>query len=75
MQPGEGSYSEVHLAINTVTQFGTNPISPHFDKGGVPYKIGWAHEKASKPSESKFFHEMEHIGQLPAWLGNLNAKP
>ncbi|HCP34669.1 MAG: HAD hydrolase-like protein [SAR324 cluster bacterium] len=41
----------------------------------VPYEIGWDHEKASKPSESKFFHEMEHIGQLPAWLDNLNAKP
>jgi len=41
----------------------------------VPYEIDWDHEKASKPSESKFFHEMEHIGQLPAWLDNLNAKP
>ena len=41
----------------------------------VPYEIDWAHEKASKPSESEFFHEMEQIGQLPAWLDNLNAKP
>ena len=54
-------------------------ILPVLEIGGtavyVPYEIDWAHENASKPSESRFFHEMEHLGQLPVWLNNLNPKP
>ena len=54
-------------------------ILPVLEIGGtavyVPYEIDWAHENASKPSESSFFHEIEHIGQLPVWLNNMNLKP
>lgn len=38
----------------------------------VPYLVTWAHEAADRPtSERPGFHELEHLGQLPALLQRL----
>jgi putative hydrolase of the HAD superfamily len=51
-------------------------ILPVLDIGGqavyVPYAITWAHEHVTVPPEQQGrYHELEHIGQLPALLEQL----
>lgn len=53
-------------------------ILPVLDLGGqavyIPYHATWAHEHAeSPPSGSAGFHELEHIGLLPALIKRLSS--
>ncbi len=53
-------------------------IWPVLELGGeavyVPHALTWAHEVADPPPlEHPGFHQLEHIGQLPALLGQLEA--
>jgi putative hydrolase of the HAD superfamily len=54
-------------------------ILPVLDIGGqavhVPYAITWAHEHVDVPPEQQGrYHELEHIGQLPALVEQLAAE-
>lgn len=51
-------------------------IQPVLELGGqavhIPYELTWAHEMVDGPL-SAAYHELEHIGLLPAWLEGLEA--
>lgn len=50
-------------------------ILPILELGGsaayIPYEITWQHETAETPGGDAGFHQLEHIGQLPALLDQL----
>lgn len=50
-------------------------ILPVLEIGGkavhIPYHITWAHETITQPKEHTSYVEMEHIGQLPAYITQL----
>ncbi len=50
-------------------------ILPILELGGnaayIPYEITWQHETAEPPTGQPGFHQLEHIGQLPALLAKL----
>jgi putative hydrolase of the HAD superfamily len=52
-------------------------VLPILELGGsaayIPYEITWQHETAEPPTGQPGFYQLEHIGQLPALLGKLEA--
>ncbi len=54
-------------------------ILPVLELGGIavyiPHKLTWAHEKAETPSSGQVgFHQLEHIGQLPGLVAELEGR-
>ena len=39
----------------------------------IPYHITWAHETIAQPEEHSSYVELEHIGQLPAYIEQLHS--
>ncbi len=53
-------------------------VLPVLEIGGqavhVPYAITWTHEHVDVPSDQQGrYHELEHIGQLPSLVKQLEA--
>jgi len=53
-------------------------ILPVLEIGGqavyVPYALTWAHESGDAPQDMPGFHQVDHLGQLPALLEKMEAE-